>query len=68
MTAAAKAHWLTHRELGSRGATRLMNWLALRCGRGLARLLLYPICAYYLLLSPRARSSSREYLLSLIHI
>jgi len=62
VTAAVKAHWLAHRELGSRGATRLMNWLALHCGRRLARLLLYPICAYFLLLSPRARSSSREYL------
>jgi len=62
MIAAAKAHWLAHRERGSRSATRLMNWLALRCGRRLARLLLYPICAYFLLFSPRARGASGEYL------
>jgi predicted LPLAT superfamily acyltransferase len=62
MIAAAKAPWLAHREWGSRSATRLMSWLALRCGRQLARLLLYPICAYFLLFSPHARATSRHYL------
>jgi predicted LPLAT superfamily acyltransferase len=56
------APWLAQRERGSRGAMRLMKWLALRCGRRIARLLLYPICAYFLLFSPQARAASREYL------
>lgn len=58
------APWLAQRERGSRNAMRLMKWLALRCGRRAARLLLFPICAYFLLFSPRARATSREYLAS----
>ena len=62
MNAPAKAPWLEERERGSRSATRLMKWLALRCGRHVARLLLHPICAYFLLFSPRTRNASRQYL------
>lgn len=62
MNAPAKAPWLRAPERGSRTATRFMKWLALRCGRRVARLTLYPICAYFLLFSPRARRTSREYL------
>src|SRR5258705_559096 len=62
MNAPANSPWLEQRERGSRSATRFMKWLALRCGRRVARLLLYPICAYFLALSPRARSASRRYL------
>jgi len=39
-----------------------MKWLALRFGRRVARLLLYPICAYFLAFSPRRGSASRQYL------
>ncbi len=62
MNAPWKAPWLAHGERGSRSATRLMKWLALRCERRIARLFLYPICAYFLAFSPRARSASRQYL------
>ena len=62
MNAPWKAPWLAQGERGSRGATRFMKWFALRCGRRVARLLLYPICAYFLAFSPRARSASRQYL------
>lgn len=62
MNAPANSPWLEERERGSRGATRLMKWLALLCGRRIARLLLYPICAYFLAFSPRGRSASRQYL------
>ncbi len=41
---------------------RLITWIALRLGRAPARALLYPICSYFLLLSPRARRASRTYL------
>ena len=62
MNAHGKAPWLEARERGSRGAVRFMKWLALVCGRSAARVVLYPICAYFLLFSPRARRASREYL------
>jgi predicted LPLAT superfamily acyltransferase len=62
MNAPRKAPWLAHGEKGSRGATRFMKWFALRCGRRVARLLLVPICAYFLVFSPRVRSTSRQYL------
>jgi len=62
MNAPGKAPWLEARERGSRVAMRFMKWLALTCGRSAARLVLYPICAYFLLFSPRARRASREYL------
>jgi predicted LPLAT superfamily acyltransferase len=62
VNAPAKAPWLEQRERGTRFATRLMKWLALRCGRRFARMLLVPVCAYFLLFSPRTRSASRQYL------
>ena len=62
MNAPEKAPWLEKRERGSRSAIHLMKWLALSCGRRTARLVLVPICTYFLLFSPRARSTSREYL------
>ena len=62
MNAPTNSPWLEQRERGSRSATRLMKWLALRCGRRIARLLLVPICAYFLAFSPRGRSASRQYL------
>jgi len=62
MNAPAKAPWLKAPERGSLTATRFMKWLALRGGRRIARMVLYPICAYFLLFSPRTRRTSREYL------
>jgi predicted LPLAT superfamily acyltransferase len=59
---APNSPWLEQPERGSRGAMRLMKWLALNCGRRAARLLLVPVCAYFLLFSPRARLASRGYL------
>jgi predicted LPLAT superfamily acyltransferase len=40
----------------------LFVWIALRLGRPAARLLLYPICLYFLTVSGRSRSASRDYL------
>lgn len=48
--------WQTERERGSRQAIRFMAWVARRLGRPAARLLLYPICWYYLL---RSRGPNR---------
>ena len=39
-----------------------MAWVAMAVGRPVARLLLYPICLYFLAFSNRARSASSQYL------
>ena len=54
--------WLLQRERGSARLMRIMTIVALRGGRMAARLLLYPICAYFLLFSRSARSASQRYL------
>lgn len=53
--------WLEQRERGSAALIRFIIWIALRIGRPVGRLLLYPICAYFLLFSVRTRRASREY-------
>src|SRR2546422_468053 len=53
--------WLEQRERGSRSATRFMTWFALRGGRRVASLLLYPIGPSFLLSPPRVRRASRQY-------
>lgn len=58
----ASQAWLQQRERGSVWAMRLMAALAMATGRPLARLLLHPICFYFLLFFPHARHASREYL------
>lgn len=54
--------WRTDKERSTVGSLRLMVWIALHLGRGVARALLVPICLYFLLLAPRARRASRNYL------
>lgn len=54
--------WFRQKERGSPRALRLILWIALRLGRPSARLLLYPITAYFLLLAPEPRRHSRAYL------
>lgn len=56
------ARWLDQPERGSGLLLRVIVWLALAAGRPLARALLYPICAYFIAVSPRARAASRRYL------
>lgn len=55
-------HWLVQRERGSRLALKAMTWIALRLGYGAGRLLLYPICGYFMLVTGAARRASRAYL------
>ena len=59
---AEQPEWLERPERGSVLAMRLIVWLMLTLGRPLARALLHPICAYFLLFSPRARRASVAYL------
>jgi predicted LPLAT superfamily acyltransferase len=54
--------WTTQPERSNTLALGFMAWVALRLGRKAARLLLYPICLYFLAFSARARSASRQYL------
>ncbi|HSF20831.1 MAG TPA: acyl-CoA synthetase [Burkholderiales bacterium] len=54
--------WIERPERSNTLALRLMAWVAMALGRPAARLLLYPICLYFLAFSARARSASREFL------
>lgn len=54
--------WLAQRERGGLLAMKLVSRLLLAIGHAAGRLLLYPICAYFLVCSRTARDSSRQYL------
>ena len=54
--------WLEQRERANDPALRFLVWLALGLGRPAGRLLLYPICLYFLLFSVKGRVASRQYL------
>jgi predicted LPLAT superfamily acyltransferase len=56
------AVWLEQRERGNRLAIRAAVRVLLGLGHAAGRLLLYPIAAYFLVFSRRAREASREYL------
>ncbi len=58
----APQEWTARRERGTVSAIRLMVWVACRLGRPVARLLLYPICLYFLIFSRSPRKASRQYL------
>lgn len=53
--------WKQQQERGSRLAIRLMAWVAQALGRPVARVLLYPICLYYLCGSQQANRALRRY-------
>lgn len=55
-------HWQSRPEGGGRFALWLIRSIALVCGRRLARLVLYPITAYFYLRRPPERQASRQYL------
>lgn len=54
--------WQAQDERGSSGLVRLIVWIALNVGFSAGRVLLYPICFYFLTFSVRARRASRDYL------
>ena len=58
----ARPLWLAQHERGSRHLMRTIAAIALGIGRPAGRLLLYPICAYFVLFSRSARHASRQYL------
>lgn len=56
------AAWKNEKERGSATLIRLICWIALHMGRGVARLILFPIDAYFLLRLPAQRKASKDYL------
>ncbi len=54
--------WMVLPERSNMLALRTIAWIGLALGRPLARLLLYPICLYFLMFSRRPRAASRQYL------
>lgn len=59
---ATDPEWMTRPERGSKSVLRVMAWFALTFGRRTARLLLYPVCFYFLVFGSAARTASRNYL------
>ncbi|HTZ78550.1 MAG TPA: hypothetical protein VMC10_11600 [Stellaceae bacterium] len=58
----ASQQWTTRIERGALPLIRFMAWIALKLGRPAARLILYPICLYFLIFSDASRRASRQYL------
>lgn len=54
--------WMAAPERSNLLALRTIAWVALALGRPVARLLLYPICLYFVVFSTRPRAASRQYL------
>ena len=54
--------WKNQEERGSTGLIRLIIWIALRGGHPIGRLLLFPICLYFIIFSVNARRASADYL------
>ncbi|HLX81958.1 MAG TPA: acyl-CoA synthetase [Burkholderiales bacterium] len=57
-----KAIWLEQRERGSFAALHLISWITGMLGRRIGRILLVPICWYFVAFFPRARRASRAFL------
>lgn len=56
------AAWAGKPERSNTLAIRFIVWVALKLGRNVARLFLYPICLYFLLFAGEARTASKQYL------
>jgi predicted LPLAT superfamily acyltransferase len=54
--------WAQQKERGNRLAVRLMAWIAVAFGRRIARGVLHPVTAYYLVFAGQARRHSARYL------
>jgi predicted LPLAT superfamily acyltransferase len=54
--------WVARPERSSVAAIRFIVWVALRLGRPAARLLLYPICLYFVVFSRKPRRASAKFL------
>ena len=54
--------WLRQRERANAASLQLLARLALLLGRPAGRMILYPVCFYFLIFSVRARAASGKYL------
>ena len=54
-------HWLKQKERGSPFLVHFILWVALKMGRKVARILLYPITFYFLVAAPIQRRASRDF-------
>lgn len=54
--------WVARPERSNTVALRFIVWVALKLGRHAARLLLYPICLYFMILPRETRAASKKYL------
>jgi hypothetical protein len=61
-TATTSTDWARAPERSNAFALRLMTWIALACGRRVARWVLHPITLYFMLFAPRARRHSKRFL------
>ncbi|WP_354003652.1 LpxL/LpxP family acyltransferase [Ramlibacter aurantiacus] len=59
---AAPSNWASQSERGSLALIRAMRWIAVALGRPVARALLHPIAAYFLLFGGPATRASAAYL------
>ena len=57
-----KQAWLELPERSNLFWLNTINWISLKVGRWLSRLLLYPITAYFVVFSYRTRAASRDFL------
>ena len=61
-SAVSDGDWTRAPERSNMLALRIMCWIALACGRRVARLVLHPICLYFLLFAPTPRRQIKRYL------
>lgn len=61
-----KPQWQKKPERGSLWLTRFIIWLSVKTDRRVGRLLLYPISAYFCLISTESRTASRNYLTTIL--
>ena len=54
--------WVGLQERGTPASLEVIAWIALRLGRGVARLLLYPVVVYFVSTADAARRASYEFL------
>jgi predicted LPLAT superfamily acyltransferase len=58
----AQQEWTVRSERGAVSLIKIFVWVALSLGRPVARLILYPICLYFLIFSIASRRASRDFL------
>lgn len=56
------AHWATQSERGSVFGLKAITWIAFTFGRRFCRVLLYPVCLYFVLFAHVGVRASRQYL------